>query len=300
VVLTEHPALRFLAGMRLRLLRADLSTYAAAVAYHTFLALVPLALALFGVAALVGQSEGALDRVRATLDGIAPLPVAEFISGLLVEAKDRLGGQSGWVIAVSVFLALFLGSRAMLSLQRALASVEERRQTRRRASTRLVAVGLTLSGGLVLLIASLLLVAGERLVEFTVGFTGADWLRAGWKWLRIPVTGVGLYVFLLACYRWGPPRPLARPWLAALVGTTGTLLASLGFGLYLAVAPALGATFGVLGAVAAALLWLYAGAFAILIGALVAAQTARVPSDCGGSTEGLALAGGGESGTRTV
>jgi len=58
------------------------------------------------------------------------------------------------------------------------------------------------------------------------------------------------------------------------VGTVGALLASLGFGLYLALAPRLGATFGVLGVVAITLVWLYALAYAILLGAVVVAYTA--------------------------
>ena len=52
-------------------------------------------------------------------------------------------------------------------------------------------------------------------------------------------------------------------------------LASLGFGLYLAYSPNLGATFGTFGAVAIALVWLYLGAFAILLGGVVVAYTLR-------------------------
>lgn len=90
--------------------------------------------------------------------------------------------------------------------------------------------------------------------------------------IRIPVAGAGLYVFLLALYKYGPPKPLDRAWLAALVATTGAVLGSLGFGLYLNLSPELGATFGVLGAVAIALVWLYVGALAILAGAVVVAH----------------------------
>ncbi|MFH1329430.1 MAG: YihY/virulence factor BrkB family protein [Actinomycetota bacterium] len=279
---------QFLGGFRLLLRRVDLPTLAAAIAYHTFLALVPLALALLGAAALIGESARALDRVRTTLETIAPATVAEFVLGLLVEAESRLGGQEGWVIALSVVLALVLGSRATLSLQRALAAVEGHHEARRGVPARLIAVGLTVGGGFVLLLASLLLVAGGHLVEFIVGLTGAGWLGAALNWLRIPVTGTGLYFLLLACYRWGPSRPLPRPWLAALVGTTGALLSSLGFGLYLSLAPALGATFGILGAVAVALVWLYSGALAILLGAAVVSYSVgrRAEPESGDSAPG--------------
>jgi membrane protein len=65
----------------------------------------------------------------------------------------------------------------------------------------------------------------------------------------------------------------------------GALGASLIFGLYLNLAPELGATFGVLGAVALALVWLYLGAFAILLGGVVVAYTLRWHSSRNGSPE---------------
>ena len=89
------------------------------------------------------------------------------------------------------------------------------------------------------------------------------------------MAGAGLYVFLIALYRLGPPEPLPRSWLAALVATAGAVLGSVGFGFYLGLAPELGATFGVLGAVAVALVWLYVGALAILFGAVVVAYLSR-------------------------
>jgi membrane protein len=257
------------AGMRRRIHEADLSLHAAAVAYNAFLALVPLGIALVGAAAFIGDSAEVLDRVRRTLDAIAPGAVSEFMIDLFEEAGARLGGQQGWVIGGSVLIALFLGSRAVVALQKALAAAEDHTDARRGAALRLVALGLTLGGGLALLLVSMLLVFGGRLMLFLKELTGLGLLVTWWQWLRVPVAGAGLYLFLLAFYRWGPPRPLPRAWLAALVGTVGALLGSLAFGLYLALAPGLGATFGVLGAVAIALVWLYAGAFAVLLGAVV-------------------------------
>jgi membrane protein len=262
-------------GLRRRLREADLSLHAAAVAYNAFLALVPLAMALVGAGAFIGRSEEVLDRVRQTLDDIAPGAVGDFVIDLFTEAEVRLGGQQGWIIIGSVLVALFLGSRAVVALQKALAAAEDRTEARRGPALRLVALGLTVGGGLALLLVSLLLVFGGRLMLFLEELMGIGVLVTWWEWLRVPLAGSSLYLFLLAFYRWGPPQPLPRAWLAALVGTAGALLASLGFGLYLALAPELGATFGVLGAVAIALVWLYAGAFAVLLGAVVVAPTVR-------------------------
>lgn len=264
-----------IADFRRRIGEGGLSLYAAAVAYNAFLALVPLTMALVGAGAFIGRSADVLDRVRRTLDAVAPGAVSEFIVDLLSEAEVRLGGQEGWVIAFSVLLALFLGSRSVVALQRALAGVEERTEARRGPALRLVALGLTVGGGLAFLLVSLFLVFGGRLASFLGELTGIGTLVTLWEWLRVPVSAAGLFLFLLALYRWGPPQPLPRAWLAALVGTAGALLASLGFSLYLALAPQLGATLGVLGAVAIALVWLHAGAFAVLLGAVAAACTVR-------------------------
>jgi len=262
--------LRGLAG---RYRDADLSISAAAVAYNAFLALVPLGLAMLGAAAFIGGSDSALERVENTLSSLAPEQVREFIIDLLVDSETRLGGQQGWLIIGSILLALFLGSRAVVAMQRALAHVERRTEKRPVFQMRLVAMALTLGGGIALTVTSFLLIAGGDVIDFLVHLTGVGFLDTLWSWLRVPLSAAGLYVFLLAFYRWGPPEPLAKSWLAALVGTAGALGASLAFGLYLNMAPGLGATFGVLGAVALALVWLYLGAFAILLGAVVVAYT---------------------------
>jgi membrane protein len=266
-------ARELLRGLAGRFRDADLSINSAAVAYNAFLAMVPLGLAMLGAASFIGGSESALERVENTLSSLAPEQVREFIIDLLVDSESRLGGQQGWLILGSILLALFLGSRAVAAMQRALAHVELRTERRPPVEMRLIAVLLTIGGGAVLLVTSLLLVAGGAAIDFLVELTGVGFLDTLWAWLRVPISAGGLYLFLLAFYRWGPPDPLPKSWLAALVGTAGALGASLAFGVYLNVAPELGATFGVLGAVALALVWLYLGAFAILAGAVVVAYT---------------------------
>lgn len=270
---------RVLVKAKDRVAGSRVSLHAAAVAYNVFLAMVPLALALVSAGAFIGQSEAAMSRVRDTLEAIAPAAVTDFVLNLFGEAEQRLGGEQGWAAAVSLLVSFYLGSRAVVALQQAVAEtggiggVGVRRGWRLRA----VAFALTLGGGLAFLVLSVLLVFGGRLVEFLEELTGFGALGTLWAWLRIPLAAAGIYLFLLAFYRWGPPRPVARGWLAALLGTGGAIMASLVFGLYLALAPGLGATFGVLGAVAIALVWLYAGAFAILLGALLVSEPPEEP-----------------------
>ncbi|MFQ5947798.1 MAG: YihY/virulence factor BrkB family protein [Acidimicrobiia bacterium] len=264
-------AFRMLRSVWQRYRDADLSIMAAAVAYNAFLALVPTAIAVLTAAASIGRNEEALERVERTLELLAPEAVVTYVTDLLRDLNQRVGGQQGWLILVSVAFALWLGARGVVALQKALARVQGMEEDRPGLQVRLIGVGLTVGGGAALLLTSSLLVAGRRAVQFLTELTGLEFLETLWLWVRIPLSTVGVFLFLLAFYRWGPPRPLPKSWLAALLATGGVLLASLGFGLYLTQAGELGATFGALGAVAAALVWLYLGAFVILLGAVVVA-----------------------------
>jgi membrane protein len=258
-----------------RIREADLSVGAAAAAYNAFLALVPLSLALMGVAAIIGGDQEAVDRVERALLPMTPEPVVDFVVSLMIDADERIGGGEAWFIAVSCVVALFLGSRAVVALKRGLALVGEATESRPALQARLVGAALTAGGGLTLLFTSVMLVVGRHIFLFLEELSGWGAITDLWVWLRIPVSGIGIFVFLLALYTWGPPQPVPRARLAALIATTGILLGSLGFGLYLATTPALGATFGMLGAVAIAMVWLYLGALSILAAAVVAHTVAE-------------------------
>lgn len=271
----QPPRLGLAKGLWVRFRDADVSIMAAAVAYNTFLALVPLTFGLLAAAALIGQDTAALARVERTLALMAPADVVEFVTGLLTDAEARVAGQAGLIIPVSLGIALLFGSRAVAALQKAMARVEHMVDTRKAWRTRAIAVALTIGGGLAFLATSLMIVAGRRLVDFLAELWGWDGLVTLWLWIRIPVSGLGILVFLLAFYHWGPPVPLPRPWLAAIVATAGVMLVSFGFDFYLGAAPDLGATFGALGAVAIALVWLYLSAFMILLGAVLVAYILR-------------------------
>jgi len=271
-----HPSgLALVVGLYRRVKDAEIALSAAAVAYNAFLALVPLTLALLGFASLIGSDQQAVDGVRESLQAIAPQTVTDFVVQLMADANQQVGGNEVWLIVGSVAVALFLGSRAVAALQRALAAVEDETERRRALEMRLVAIGLTIGAGIALLAAGFLLVLGRRTAAFLAEWTGIAFLDTLWVWLRVPVAAVGVFAFLLAFYQWGPPEPLQKSWLAAGVATVMALLASLGFGLYLATAPSLGATFGTIGAVAIAQVWLFLAAFSVLLGAVVVEYVVR-------------------------
>ena len=257
---------------RRRLTSGEVSFGAAAVAFHTFLALLPLSLAMLGAGALLGGDQLAVERIGRALDPVAPDAVNRFLTDLITDAARRLSGE-WWVITGATIAALFLGSRAVVALQRALAfgpSVGSLRPVR---SRRPVAIGLTVAGGVSLMVTGTLLVAGRSFFVFLSHWSGHSILLDLWLWLRFPLTASGLFGFILLCYRYGPPHPLPRAVPAAALASGGVLVGSVAFGLYLSLAPRLGAAFGTVGAVTALLGWLYVAAWSILgAAALLAAD----------------------------
>jgi membrane protein len=249
--------------------QADLSTGAAAVAYNAFLAMVPLTGALVGLAGMVGGDEAAIERVERALGAVAPEAVTQFVTELMADAGTRLGDGGVWFVILSGLVALFLGSRAVVALQRSLALIEGKVETRPALQQRLVAVGLTAAGGVALLLASVLLVAGRSVFAFVGELVGWEAITAAWAWLRVPVAGAALFAFLLAFYAVGPPNPLPRAPVAAAVAASGIVVSSLGFGWFLTSAPGLGGTLATLGAVGVALVWLYLSALSVLAGGVL-------------------------------
>ncbi|MEX2323321.1 MAG: YihY/virulence factor BrkB family protein [Acidimicrobiia bacterium] len=253
-----------------RLRAADLSVGAAAVAYNAFLAMVPLSLAVVGVAAMFGDDAAAVARVEAALYPIAPEAVVTFVTSLMTDTAGRVGDGGVVLVVVSLLISLFLGSRAVVALQRSLAVVAGGSEIRPPLQMRLVGLALTVAGGLALVVTSVALVAGGALFAFLARLAGWEPIERLGTLLGLPLAAAGVFGFLMLFYVFGPSIPVPRAGVAALVGVVGIVGGSLGFSLYLALAPGLGATFGTLGAVAVALVWLYLGALSVLAGAVVA------------------------------
>lgn len=248
---------------------SDFGLGAAAVAYNAFLAMVPLAGALVGVAALFGSDADAIARVEDVFEGIAPEPLIDFVVFLMVDADARLGGATGWWIAGSVIVAVYLGARALVALERGLSVVSGHDSRRSFIRVRLVGVSLVLLGGGALLTASVLLVLGNALFGMLAEVTGRPWIAGFASGLRFPVAVLAVFAFVYVLYTRGAPRGVPRPVLSASLGTLGVVVGSLGFSWFLSYAPTLGATFAALGAVAITLFWFYLNAWSLLVAAAV-------------------------------
>jgi membrane protein len=285
--------------LTVRLLReviADRVTgLAAEMAFFALLSLVPLLVAsgaalgyvrrfvafdeVLRARQFVVSALGAVFTPEVTNDVLEPL-----INGLLF-------AERGGVALGSLLVTLWLASRVFAATIRALDLAYDVPERRGLARQRLLAVAFALGAVLIVPLTLVLMVVGPLLGG---GRQLADRLGLGsafevtWAVGRWPLLAVLLVGFLAALYRYGPAvrHPWRRCLPGAVVGLVLEILVSLGFRVYLAAGG--GQTDGfaatdeavallgrVIGALVAAVLWIYLSAIVVLVGGELNAELVR-------------------------
>jgi len=267
----EMPVVKFW----VRFSAAGPAVLAGAIAYNIIFALVPGAVVLLTAASFFGKTAEAQAETVRVISLIAPVEVAEFIGSALGDTSRIVDNREGVVIVFGALLALWFGTRGVLTIMRVLTRVEGIEEDRPWWETRLIATGLTVAVGLALALSSVLIIAGRAIRDWLQEITQLAWPIDLWAALRIPVASLSVLGFFWLLYRFAPPRRLPGTWMAALMATGGMVGFSLGLQYYLNSAGGLGATYATFGAVALLLLWLYVVSYLIIVAGSVAAATAR-------------------------
>ena len=267
----EMPVVKFW----VRFSAAGPAVLAGAIAYNIIFALVPGAVVLLTAASFFGKTAEAQAETVRVISLIAPVELAEFIGSALSDTSRIVDNREGVVIVLGAILALWFGTRGVLTIMRVLTRVEGIEEDRPWWETRLIATGLTVAVGLALVLSSVLIVAGRAIRDWLQETTQLAWPIDLWAALRIPVASLSVLVFFWLLYRFAPPRRLPGTWLAAVMATVGMVGFSLGLQYYVNSAGGLGATYATIGTVALLLLWLYVVSYLIIVAGSVAAATAR-------------------------
>jgi len=258
--------------------RDNVGIVAAGVAFLSLLALFPglsAAFALWGLVADPAQIEQQVEG----LSSLLPQEAYSVLADQMRQLAQNAGGQLGIGLAVSIAVALWGAAGGVKALMTALNIVYDEEE--RRSFIRFTLTALALTLGLILML--MLMVALVVVVPPLLGILGqggwAEWLV---RILRWPLLGLALVLALAILYRYGPCRANARMrWLTwgATAATVLWLLGSIAFSIYISNFANYNATYGALGAAIILLLWLYLGAYAVLLGAELNAemehQTAR-------------------------
>jgi membrane protein len=200
---------------------------------------------------------------------VMPYSAVQLVHATLDEITVRKGGGK---LSFGLLLALWAASNGMTAISVTLNIAYEVEERRPWWKVRLIAVGLTLLLAVLIISALVIVLYGEKLAEFVVGFAGlSSTVRIAWKFAQWPIVLLFLLIGFSSIYYFAPDlrKPEKRwEWLTpgAVVAILLWLLISLAFRLYLHFFNSYSATYGSLGALIILMLWFYLTGIAILIG----------------------------------
>jgi membrane protein len=256
----------------------DVSGLSAEMAYHTVLAMFPFLLFLTGLTSIIDNvfSVGNLtDRIVDKAGQVMPEDATSVIRSFTNEVVNADGGMA---IVLGLVGAVWASSSAIGSAMKALNRAYDVHEDRGFVRRKLVALGLTLLfGGLML--AAAMLVATGAIMAGGIG-EALGWesqLVRLWNWLTLPAALLLVTVAVALLYWLAPNTGHQFRWITpgAVLFTTGWVIASLAFAYYVANFASYNRTYGSIGAVIILLVWLHWTSFILLVGGELNAVLAR-------------------------
>jgi membrane protein len=252
----------------------NLTLLAAGVAFYAMLALVPSLIALVTVYALVADPSKISEQIE-PVTTLMPQEAATLLEQQLTAIVESSSGSLTIGLVVSVAVALWAASGAVGALVTGINAVYHQDEERGFVKLKALALGLTLGGVVVAVLALLLVAAFPAAVDaLSVGTAGRVVAELG-RWLLLAaLIALALSVF----YRVSPGRrPSRSRWLSwgVVIALVIWLLGSIGFSLYVANFGSYNKTYGTLAAVIILMLWLYLSGYVILLGAEIDSELDR-------------------------
>lgn len=259
---------------------ADGFSHSRALAFQFTLTLLPALIAVVGLAEALDQ-ETFRRIVRETVQALAPGAAGDLLTEALRQGSTSASRESGeTALAAGGAAALFAGMTAMAQIERGANRIYGVERDRPVVRKYLVALGLTLSAGVLVLLSAVLLVGGATIRNALQagGVVNAVWPIARWPLGLAFVIGAISLLFEHA-----PRRRQPEPsWLAFGAATAAALwLAFMGIlAIYLGAAGSFGATYGPLAGTIGLLLWSFLSSVALFVGLSFAAQLEAVRAGC--------------------
>ncbi|ACG74349.1 ribonuclease BN [Anaeromyxobacter sp. K] len=238
----------------------NVTDLAATVTYYGVLALFPFLLFLVALASVVITPAQAQQLVH-QLAQVAPGEVTKIVGDRI----QQLGAQQNvTLLGFGALGALWAASGATLALMRSLNTAYDVGESRPFWKVRAIALLMTVVAGVLALVGALAAVATEPLANAIGGRAGAAIL-----WLRLPVAAL-VMMFLWALLYYVLPDVEQRfkfitP--GSVFGVVLWVLASWGFGKYVANFGHYDKTYGSIAGVIVLLFWMWLSALVLLVGA---------------------------------
>jgi membrane protein len=246
----------------------ELPMMASHIAFRLTFAIFPGLIAFLWLTRVL-HMEGVLSRLLDLVATVMPSAAQDsFRQQILNPPADQAGGAFSLSAVISVAITVFALASAFHSTGDALdrvCQVENPRWSARRHAISFVAA---LVVGLLMLVATVLAVAGPDLLSAAGVGPGQQILWSASSWLVVIVC---VTVAISLTYRYAPGEPQDRGW-----ASTGSLMASsvwlvytVLFALYIALFSNPKATYGALAGIAITMVYVYATVFIVLLGAEV-------------------------------
>ncbi len=234
---------------------------AAIIAFYGMLSLVPLL--SFTLALAVGGRSGVATEILRLSGDFLPGEASALVRDQVykIQAAAPVG-----LLSFSLLILLWSSSSLFVSVMDSTNAAYGVRDSRPWWKRRLMAIVLTIGEAILLVGASLSIIAWPAATGWlnlgpleTVLSTAVQWL----------VAVIALLAAFALAYFFGPHVEQEWEWVTpgAVLGVLTMIVASLGFRAYLYFAPGYSATYGTLGGFVLVLLWMYLSALALLVGA---------------------------------
>ena len=249
----------------------DVFNLAAQQAYYFFFALFPALLALISFASFF-PVHNLTDEVFSMLARVAPGDVIEMVTKQL----DKISGdRAGGLLTIAFLFTLWSSSGAVVSMCSTLNAAYDITEGRPWWKVRLVAIGLTVSLALFVLVSMTLVIAGPWIARTIAeqANLGNAFVQA-WNVLQWPLVFLLVATAIAIVYYFAPDAEQDWVWITpgSVLATLLWVAISLGFKFYVANFGNYTETYGVIGGVMLLLLWFYLSGIALLMGAELNAE----------------------------
>ncbi len=263
--------------------RKHASQLAAGLSYYFVLSIFPFLIALAAAVALLPIPH-LFEEILGLMGRFIPADSMGLVRAVL---KDVVSSHGGSFLSFGIALTVWAASGGFAALIDALNVAHDLEDKRSFLHRRLLAVGLALGVGTLMILAFALMVVGPGFGIWLATKIGLGKVFViAWPYLRWAVCIACAILSIEVIYAWGPSarRPLRSTLPGACMALVTWIVLSSLLGLYLRSFTRLNKTYGTLAAGIALMLWLYWTAFSILIGAefnanLLQAHAERTPGE---------------------
>jgi membrane protein len=245
--------------------------WAAQLAYYLLFAVFPFVLFL---TALMGYLPipNLMERLLAALATLLP---GEVVTLLQDNIRQLVTEQKGGLLSFGILAALWASSSAVVAIIDALNRAYDVQEGRPWWKVRGVALLLTIGLSLFILAAMVLMIFGPQLGNWLASLVGLGKVFALlWNIFRWPVSAGMLIVAMAVVYYYAPDVEQQWKWITpgSVFAVLATLVASLGFSVYVSSFGSYNKTYGSIGAVIVFLTWLYLTGLCLLVGGEINAE----------------------------